>query len=44
MRWIRQKYERLVAKRKAVAKMQEIARRYARVFAQWRLTMHAVSV
>ncbi|WP_345614408.1 group II intron maturase-specific domain-containing protein [Streptomyces collinus] len=38
VRWIRQKYKRLAAKRKALAKMQEIARRYLRMFAHWRLT------
>ncbi|WP_405688320.1 group II intron reverse transcriptase/maturase [Streptomyces sp. NBC_00057] len=38
VRWIRQKYKRLAAKRKATAKMQEIARRYPRMFAHWRLT------
>lgn len=36
VRWIRQKYKRLAAKRKALAKMQEIARRYPRMFAHWR--------
>lgn len=43
VRWIRQKYKRLAAKRKALAKMQEIARRYPRMFAHWRLTTSAVS-
>ncbi|GAA1267017.1 MULTISPECIES: group II intron reverse transcriptase/maturase [Streptomyces] len=43
VRWIRQKYKRLAAKRKALAKMQEIARRYPRMFAHWRLTTGAVS-
>ncbi|MFJ9847271.1 group II intron reverse transcriptase/maturase [Kitasatospora sp. NPDC101155] len=38
VRWIRQKYKRLKAKRKALAKIQEIARRYPRMFAHWRLT------
>jgi RNA-directed DNA polymerase len=38
VRWIRQKYERLAAKRKAIAKMQEIAQRYPRMFAHWRYT------
>ncbi|MCX5078639.1 reverse transcriptase domain-containing protein [Streptomyces sp. NBC_00513] len=38
VRWIRQKYKRLAAKRKALAKMQEIARRHPRMFAHWRLT------
>ncbi|MFJ7279340.1 hypothetical protein [Kitasatospora sp. NPDC098663] len=38
MRWIRKKYGRLAGKRKALAKLQEIARRYPRMFAHWRLT------
>ncbi|GAA1228943.1 group II intron maturase-specific domain-containing protein [Streptomyces aureus] len=38
VRWIRKKYKRLAAKRKALAKMQEIARRYPRMFAHWRIT------
>jgi RNA-directed DNA polymerase len=38
LRWIRKKYERLSAKRKALAKLQEIARRYPRMFAHWRLS------
>lgn len=42
VRWIRQKYERLAGRRKAIAKMQEIARRYPRMFAHWRLTTDAV--
>ena len=44
VRWIRQKYKRLAAKRKAIAKMQEIAKRYPRMFAHWRLTTSAVLV
>ncbi|MES9511766.1 group II intron maturase-specific domain-containing protein [Streptomyces sp. NPDC000609] len=36
--WIRKKYKRLSAKRKALAKLQEIARRYPRMFAHWRLS------
>ncbi|MFE8950460.1 group II intron maturase-specific domain-containing protein [Streptomyces sp. NPDC007856] len=44
VRWIRQKYKRLAAKRKAIAKMQEIARRYPRMFAHWRLTPTANAV
>jgi RNA-directed DNA polymerase len=44
VRWIRQKYKRLAAKRKAITKMLEIARRYPRMFAHWRLTTHAVLV
>ncbi|RSO18773.1 group II intron reverse transcriptase/maturase [Streptomyces sp. WAC 06725] len=43
VRWIRQKYKRLAAKRKAIAKMQEIARRYPRMFAHWRRTNLAAS-
>ncbi|MEU9919572.1 group II intron reverse transcriptase/maturase [Streptomyces sp. NPDC051001] len=35
VRWIRKKYERLRAKRKAIAKMGEIAKRYPRMFAHW---------
>ncbi|MGW1002526.1 group II intron reverse transcriptase/maturase [Streptomyces sp. NPDC002520] len=42
VRWIRQKYKRLAAKRKAIAKMQEIAQRYPRMFTHWRLTADAV--
>ncbi|MGW3692207.1 group II intron reverse transcriptase/maturase [Streptomyces sp. NPDC005125] len=38
VRWIRQKYKRLAAKRKAIAKMQEIAQRYPRMFAHWHYT------
>jgi RNA-directed DNA polymerase len=38
VRWIRKKYKRLAAKRKALAKMQEIAQRYPRMFAHWRIT------
>jgi RNA-directed DNA polymerase len=44
VRWIRRKYKRLAAKRKAIAKLQEIARRYPRMFAHWRLTTDAVMV
>ncbi|MFE2415269.1 group II intron reverse transcriptase/maturase [Kitasatospora sp. NPDC059408] len=44
VRWIRQKYKRLAAKRKALAKLQEIARRYPRMFAQWRISVSAVTV
>jgi RNA-directed DNA polymerase len=46
VRWIRKKYKRLAAKRKALAKLQEIARRYPRMFAHWRLapTVSAVLV
>ncbi len=39
VRWIRQKYERLAPKRKAIAKFQEIAKRYPGMFAHWRTTM-----
>jgi RNA-directed DNA polymerase len=41
--WIRQKYKRLAAKRKAVAKLQEIAWRYSRMFAHWQRTNIAAS-
>ncbi|MCX4862461.1 hypothetical protein OHU11_04930 [Streptomyces sp. NBC_00257] len=39
VRWIRKKYERLRAKRKAIAKMGEIAKRYPRMFAHWPWTV-----
>ncbi|MFE9613725.1 group II intron reverse transcriptase/maturase [Streptomyces sp. NPDC006012] len=39
VRWIRQKYKRLAPKRKAIAKFQEIAKRYPGMFAHWRVTM-----
>ncbi|MEV4868639.1 group II intron reverse transcriptase/maturase [Streptomyces syringium] len=42
VRWIRQKYKRLTAERKAITKMMEIAQRYPRMFAQWRYTVAAV--
>ncbi|KUM96279.1 group II intron reverse transcriptase/maturase [Streptomyces yokosukanensis] len=41
VRWIRKKYERLRAKRKATAKMGEIAQRYPRMFAHWPWTTFA---
>ncbi|MBT2544844.1 group II intron reverse transcriptase/maturase [Streptomyces sp. ISL-44] len=46
VRWIRKKYKRLAAKERALAKLQEIARRYPRMFAHWRLapTVSAVLV
>jgi RNA-directed DNA polymerase len=44
VRWIRQKYKRLKAKRKALTKMREIARRYACMFAHWRLTVTVSAV
>ena len=44
VRWIRKKYERLAAKRKALAKLQEIAQRYPRMFAHWRLTPRTSAV
>ncbi|WP_188302637.1 group II intron maturase-specific domain-containing protein [Streptomyces sp. CBMA123] len=44
VRWIRNKYKRFAGKRKALAKMQEIARRYPRMFAQWRISVCAVVV
>lgn len=43
VRWIRQKYKRLAAKRKAYAKLQEIAKRYPRMFAHWRYTANVSS-
>ncbi|MFD7583902.1 group II intron maturase-specific domain-containing protein [Kitasatospora sp. NPDC059811] len=43
VRWIRQKYKRLKAKRKAIAKLREIAQRYPCMFAHWRLTVDASS-
>jgi hypothetical protein len=43
VRWIRQKYKRLAAKRKALAKLREIAQRYPRMFAHWRHTARAAS-
>ena len=44
VRWIRKKYKRLAAKRKALAKLQEIAQRYPRMFAHWRLTPRTSAV
>ncbi|MGW0828544.1 group II intron reverse transcriptase/maturase [Streptomyces sp. NPDC002845] len=38
VRWIRRKYKRLAAKRRAIAKLREIAQRYPRLFAHWRIT------
>ncbi|MFE7404452.1 group II intron reverse transcriptase/maturase [Streptomyces sp. NPDC057557] len=35
VRWIRRKYRRLAPLRKAIAKFQEIAQRYPRMFAHW---------
>ena len=43
VRWIRQKYKRLAAKRKALAKLGEIARRYPRMFTHWRHTALAAT-
>ncbi|WP_434593086.1 group II intron reverse transcriptase/maturase [Streptomyces sp. A5-4] len=43
VRWIRQKYKRFAAKRKALAKLREIAQRYPRMFAHWRHTARAAS-
>jgi RNA-directed DNA polymerase len=42
--WIRRKYKRLAAERRALAKMQEIAQRYPRMFAHWRYTVRAFAV
>jgi RNA-directed DNA polymerase len=44
VRWIRKKYKRLAATRKALAKLREIAQRYPRMFAHWRLTAQASAV
>jgi hypothetical protein len=38
VRWIRQKYKKLAALRKALQKMWEIADRYPRMFAHWSWT------
>ncbi|MFI9367006.1 group II intron reverse transcriptase/maturase [Kitasatospora sp. NPDC053057] len=38
VRWIRKKYKRFSGKRKAMAKLREIAQRYPRMFAHWRLS------
>ncbi|MFF4834256.1 group II intron reverse transcriptase/maturase [Streptomyces sp. NPDC001315] len=38
VRWIQKKYKRLVGKKKALAKLREIAKRYPRMFAHWRLS------
>ena len=43
VRWIRQKYKRLAAKRKAIVKLREIAQRHPRMFAHWRRTTSAAS-
>jgi RNA-directed DNA polymerase len=43
VRWIRKKYRRLSALRKALGKMGEIAKRYPRMFAQWKVTTAASS-
>lgn len=43
VRWIRQKYKGFAAKRKALAKLREIAQRYPRMFAHWRHTARAAS-
>jgi RNA-directed DNA polymerase len=43
VRWIRRKYKRLAALKKAIAKMQEIAKRYPRMFVQWKWTVTASS-
>ncbi|MFD9459255.1 reverse transcriptase domain-containing protein [Streptomyces sp. NPDC059985] len=44
VRWIRNKYKRLAAQKKAYSKMQEIAQRYPRMFVHWRLTTAAAEV
>ena len=38
VRWIRRKYRRLAGKRKALAKLREIAKRYPHMFAHWRFS------
>ncbi|MEV6957554.1 group II intron reverse transcriptase/maturase [Streptomyces sp. NPDC051183] len=38
VRWIRKKYRRLAGKRKALAKLREIAKRYPRMLAHWRFS------
>lgn len=38
VRWIRKKYRRLAGKRKALAKLREIAQRYPRMLAHWRFS------
>lgn len=38
VRWIQKKYKRLAGKKKALAKLREIAKRYPRMFAHWRLS------
>ncbi|MCX4787258.1 group II intron reverse transcriptase/maturase [Streptomyces sp. NBC_01221] len=43
VRWIRKKYKRLAALRKALGKMREIAKRYPRMFAHWKVTTAASS-
>ncbi|MFD9355203.1 group II intron reverse transcriptase/maturase [Streptomyces sp. NPDC060031] len=44
VRWIRKKYKRLASRRKAHAKLVEIAQRYPRMFAHWRLTTAACEI
>ncbi|MEY9988100.1 RNA-directed DNA polymerase [Streptomyces sp. V4I8] len=44
VRWIRRKYKRLAGRRKAHAKLVEIAQRFPRMFAHWRLTTAACSI
>ncbi|MEU7068478.1 group II intron maturase-specific domain-containing protein [Streptomyces sp. NPDC046161] len=43
VRWIRKKYKRLAALRKALGKMREIAKRYPHMFAHWKVTTTASS-
>ncbi|MBT2545819.1 group II intron reverse transcriptase/maturase [Streptomyces sp. ISL-44] len=43
VRWIRKKYRRLAALRKALRKMREIAQRYPRMFGHWKVTAAASS-
>ncbi len=44
VRWIRKKYKRLSARMKAIAKLQEIAKRYPRFFAHWPWTTNALTL
>jgi RNA-directed DNA polymerase len=44
VRWIRKKYKRLASRRKAHAKLVEIAQRFPRMFAHWRLTTAACEI
>ncbi|MFI2351761.1 hypothetical protein ACH492_33095 [Streptomyces sp. NPDC019443] len=41
VRWIHRKYKRLAGLRKAIECMRGIAKRYPRLFAQWKWTTEA---